>query len=126
MPCSSFSCSSEHVDQAEFVGAWFKGASVPQLTKQHVRQFLAFGFFHRFFHEVDEARQKAVECEGSGRFQGQAFFLLCNFVSCQVGTRPPTGVCGSREYLDSPARLQQNWAVFSTGEGKLAYRFRVA
>ena len=54
---------SEHIDQAEFVGAWFKGASIPDLTKQHVQQFLCFGFFHRFYHEVDQARQQAVECE---------------------------------------------------------------
>ena len=45
------------------MGAWFKGAAIPDLSKQHVQQFLCFGFFHRFYHEVDRARQQAVECE---------------------------------------------------------------
>ncbi|CAI5475668.1 unnamed protein product [Closterium sp. Yama58-4] len=50
----------KYVDYEEFVGGWFLGTRVKELTREHVRQFISFGFYHRFYNELSPEYQEAV------------------------------------------------------------------
>ncbi|CAI5501696.1 unnamed protein product, partial [Closterium sp. Naga37s-1] len=50
----------KYVDYEEFVGGWFLGTRVKDLTREHVRQFISFGFYHRFYNELTPEYQEAV------------------------------------------------------------------
>ncbi|GJP74884.1 hypothetical protein CLOP_g5412 [Closterium sp. NIES-67] len=50
----------KYVDYEEFVGGWFLGTRVKDLTREHVRQFISFGFYHRFYNELSPEYQEAV------------------------------------------------------------------
>lgn len=49
------------VEPQEFLSGWFLGAPAACLTKSQVKDFLAFGLYHRDLHELPGDLQAAVE-----------------------------------------------------------------
>ncbi|CAI5510191.1 unnamed protein product [Closterium sp. Naga37s-1] len=52
------------VDARYFFEGWFHNTPLERLTREHIKQFLSFGFFYRSFEQLSPEYQEAVEGVG--------------------------------------------------------------
>lgn len=51
------------IEPHEFISGWFLGTPLASITLEDLKEFLAFGLYHRDLHELPEDTQAAVAGE---------------------------------------------------------------